>query len=73
MHGENSKENVIKKNVVKKMITLFSLEYSISLGEDLLAHAFSHSFLPISHFFGQIMHFCKSPWAALIDKFLKLL
>jgi hypothetical protein len=40
MHGENSKENVIKKNLVKKMITLFSLEYSISLGEDLLTLRF---------------------------------
>jgi hypothetical protein len=65
MHGENLKENIIKKNLVKNMITLFSLEYSISLGEDLLTHAFSHSCLPISHCFGQIMHFCKSPWATL--------
>jgi hypothetical protein len=33
MHGKNSKENV-KKNPINRKFALFSLEYSISLGED---------------------------------------
>jgi hypothetical protein len=70
---EFEKKCNLKKSSKNKKITLFSLEYSIFLGEDLLTHAFSHSCLPISHFCSQVMHFCKSPWVILIDKYFKLL
>ncbi len=38
-----------------------------------ITHAFSHSYLPFPDFFGHIMHFCKFPWATLVDTYHKFL
>jgi len=57
------------KNFQKK----FTIIFNFLGGRPKLAHAFSHSCLPCLKCFYQIMQFCKSPWVALINTYLKLL
>ncbi len=68
IHKQNLNINYFSKN---KNITLSSLEYSISLGEDPNWHMpCFHYYLPFIDF-SNVMHFYKSPWAILIDTYLK--
>jgi hypothetical protein len=81
MHNKNFKKNdkhviLCKVRIEKKCehkksrkikIALFSLECSIFWGKLEFTHAFSHSSQPFPKKFSQVMHFCKSPWATLID------
>jgi len=62
------------KKIYKVKIALFSLECSISFGEDLKSHMpFPIFVYPFPDFFNHVILFCKFPWATLIDTYHKSL
>jgi len=64
----------IEKNMnTKKNCLVFIGVFNFLLGGHESTHAFSHSCLPLPNFFGQVMHFCKSPWLVLIETYCKYL
>jgi hypothetical protein len=57
------------KKKSKQKNDIFTRVFNFLGGRPKLGHAFSHSCLPFPNFFGQVMHFCKSPSIVLIDTY----
>ncbi len=62
-----------KKNLKNENYFVFNGMFNFLRGKPEITHAFSHSYLPFPYFFGHVMHFCKYPWATLIDTYHKFL
>jgi len=57
----------IKKFKKLKIYFVYTGIFNFWEGRLEFTHAFSHSCLPFLDFWGQVMHFYKSPWVDLID------